>query len=562
MQRGVGSKEAVIPLTPASTAAMGVGIERRLLQIPVTMTEQPQPSPSGIGPPARYPDAEWWTRPPAAAAPQRPAVLLHGDWTGQYDQGDRLLCWAFTAVAALELAYLRIHQLRVRLSAHFAAHITRAFVPMADTAFTDGREEYPARELQHALNDYGGWSAACIQAIRTAPICEEQYCPYRSLGQLRQLPQAACLLTTDRRVVTERQIDEFEFSEGNIPLQARHMASYAPTDCCVIPWERDADDFPVNPAQVIAALETALSDGYEVAVDLVMQTDPSLGRWPYLPQEQPWAHSMLLYGYDRASETFTFHNWWPGQNTVRASYELVSRCIYCASLIRGVSSAPVTGDRFCKRQFWLGKWEMDHDGHRGELWIRRTAATWGGLNVTKIGYYYADGRTVEVTGQVKLYGQEMTVWLAPPRDGGAVAEFHLYVFSWDPVKIAGKTSWHNIPFGCLLRRQAIPAAAAHANTFSANSWLGRWSMNHDGHQGVLDIQAVDAQRNTVSGTYQGRPFSGSLHATHRHWITTSLPMQGAGVQPFELYYHTWENNYFSGCTQWDNRPFGVQGTRA
>ena len=490
-----------------------------------------------------------------------PATYSLAAWqTPIRNQGSRGTCWAFAGIAALEAAYRRKYGTVLDLSEHYLFHMSKCV-----ELYTD----YMTNAVPHENNSsyWGGQgNSGIIEVMSRIAVPEERFAPYLEQHQLdairTSLPGAGALDWN----ATQEQLDTFEYDQRNIPLEARHQAKYK-----VKSWGVIGNLTTDKMEQVIAANSEIVLDvdaykwRYNAAID-ALEYDPNGGGGG--------GHTVLVVGYDRNQQVFLIKNSWNDGRLLRLTYDYVRRESarwYTGHYITDVENINMAPQMKAK---WIGRWNMDHDGWRGQLVIRRFTNFHTGENMqTKIGNYYRDGKRYEANGYFVDGGQGVVFFVAD-REGKITPgtlysgqRHELYNYSWFPVMGAGKTHWNNIPFGSLVNRGAIPHRPS--NSFSRSEWIGSWAMNHDGWQGTLTISAITPflwGMLLVSGTYRthdGRllTISGSVNAAQNHVMSINIPFSADNNQSFELHYHTWENGIFSGTTTWGGRKFGVFGNK-
>lgn len=462
---------------------------------------------------------------PALLAPG--AVSLTQYQTGFRDQMSRGSCYAFAACAAIEAAYKRKYGLELDLSEQFAFHVNKAGELYAD---------YVTSTVPHENNSsFWGFqgSSDIVDKLARAAIPDEAAAPYVDQPALDRLRQSIPAGNLDWDS-SQEELDVFEFHESHIPTAARHQAHYRVTGYAAL---------PANPTP--AQVEAVIGAGHEVVADVP-------------------GHCILIVGYDSARQVYTVKNSWNEQQFIELDYNSTSWPLLAGRYVTDVAPPDASAQWDA---FWIGRWHMDHDGWKGELVIRRTTdyrSTQGAP--TKLGSYYRDGRRYDVNGVTIQNGQGLRFWIADTTDRvqpGAQQgqEFRAYVFSWDPVNAAGRTTWNSIPFGVSLSRSPLPGA--NTNGFVARDWVGTWSINWDGWRGTLAVssaQPLSATLTRSDGQVIG--VGGSVDAGHPHVLHLTIPFSPDNAQPFQLYAHTWEKSRFSGLTQWGGMDFGVQGVRS
>lgn len=479
------------------------------------------------------------------------------EFQGRYvNQGSRGSCWSFAAIAALEARYRRQFGIDVDLSEQYFFHLGRA---------TGLREDY-ASTIQGCENASsfwgGGGNSGSVAGLQGLWAAEERFAPYRDQGALDAIRLAVGAgdldaPDTDNTPVTQEQLDLLEWDERNVPREARVNGRYRVKSFQGIGYDIDT-------------LEQWIASGHEVTldVDVKWQWDADFDGYTRDSAAGGGWHVVLLIGFDQDKEAFLIKNSWGEGRPVWLSYDFVRNHAGGAAVITDVH--PV-GDAD-RRQGWLGRWQMDHDGWRGQLVIRRFADE---SAPTKLGNYYRpDGTSLDVNGFMAQGGLRMSFTIAASpghqRPGDMTGQrFDVYDFSWEPARAAGVTTWSGIPFGVQLSRdQLVPFVRRE---FAAADWIGEWQMDHDGWRGTLSI--TDLQRvalpfvdlTLLKASYtgaDGRPHdvSGSLVDGRPHEAVVSIDFDG-NRQPFRLLHHTWEQGVFSGTTEWGGMTFGVIGNK-
>jgi hypothetical protein len=204
---------------------------------------------------------------------------------------------------------------------------------------------------------------------------------------------------------------------------------------------------------------------------------------------------------------------------------------------------------------------MNHDGHRGELVIRRTTSFSKPApgTPTKLGNYYVDGRRYDVNGELFQDGQGMRFWIADTtarvEPGAKVGQpFTVYAFSFEPAIAAGSTTYGGVEYGVRLTRRELPNDST-GSVFAPRDWIGAWDMNHDGHHGrltVADVAPFAAEYTTGDG--RRLPVQGAVSG---HALEAAIAFEPAHPQAFRLFVHTREKRVISGVTTQGGATFGV-----
>jgi hypothetical protein len=439
-------------------------------------------------------------------------------------QLDRGTCYAFATVAAMEARYRRDHGQEIGLSEEYALHINKVG-ELLDDYMTSSRRY----ENNSTFWGFQGGSGLTTKFERTA-LCERSIAPYFTQQQLvtlrDRIPAAGSL---DERTATQENLDAFDLDDRLISPAARQSARYRITRTRELPG-------PIT----TAALEEVLSRGQEVVVDIP-------------------GHCVLFYGYDRPARQWLVKD---SAGGVFTRYPYTEQ-ILGGYVVMGVS-APTGPIDLAGR--WLGRWNMDHDGWRGVLLIRRTTnyRRPSPGQPTKLGdYVRQDGRRFAVNGATRDDGRQLHFWIAnregKVEPGASVGqEFRVWMHGRQPNTGAGTTTWNSIPFGVTVSRDAIRDGASSG---SPGTWNGAWDLVHDGWRGVLDIHTT----RPFSGSYLEqngvrRTVTGTVDANHGHRLSMTIDF-GGHRQPFTLLLHTREQGRCSGTTVWQNATFGVSGQR-
>jgi hypothetical protein len=456
-------------------------------------------------------------------------VVSLAEWqTPIRNQGGRGSCYAFAAVAAMEAAYKRTHGMEFDLSEHFAFHLNKA------GELFPGFETMPAvlHENNSSVWGFQGSSDIADKLVRSA-IPVESDAPYLSAEQMEALRVAYGVTAEADSALAQEPMDGLEFAEDHVPLAARQAARYRIGATAA---------FPGNP--MVEQVQAVISAGHEVIADVP-------------------GHCVLIVGFDAVRREWLIKNSWGEAGLIRSSFDSMTWPILGGRYITSIVApdAPVSAEA-C----WVGRWQMDHDGWRGELVVRRTTdyRRPAGQS-TKLGNYYRDGQRYDVNGLCEEGGRQLHFWVADTMDRVPAGEqrgqeFRAWLFTWEPRRAAGVTTWWGEPFGVSLSRTALPGTPTRG--FDASRWTGRWAMDHDGWQGMLNITSTEPFAATY--TPEGGaplPVSGGLVAGRPFELHLTLPLAPDNVQPFRLLGHTRESDVFSGTTARAGQTYGVQGSR-
>jgi TAT (twin-arginine translocation) pathway signal sequence len=455
------------------------------------------------------------------------AVSLEQYQTGYRNQRGRSTCYAFGTCAAIEAAYKRKYGLDLHLSEQYAFHVNKVF-ELFPSYLTD-------RSILHENNSsYWGYqgNAGLVSKLAVCAIPEASAAPYLPGARMKALKAAtpACG-DLDVKSSTQEQLDAFEFLETHIPMAARYAARYRVAGFA---------ELPRNPSE--SQIESVLAGGREVITAVF-----------------GGSHIVLLIGYDRPKRLWLVKNSGGEGKPVLWPYEKAK--IVQAAYVTGVTppDAPPQKDAW-----WIGRWHMNHDGHLGELVIRRTIDFRQPNGPTKLGNYYARGKRFDVNGSTIDGGQGLRFWIADTQDRVKPGErrgqeFTVYAFSSDPYNAAGLMTGGSVPFGVKLSRNEI--AVKPSRHFSADAWRGDWNVSCDGVRGTLSLASVAP----VKGSYRtdrGETLAvrGSLNAARPHLLDLQIAGSG-GDRLLHLAFHGQEDDVFSGITAWKGRNLGVSGAR-
>lgn len=472
--------------------------------------------------------------------------------TGIRNQKDRNTCSAFAMVAAIEARYLRDYGLDLKLSEQFFWHCYKS------TGLS-----FPKRyKYENQSSYWGGGNSQGIRSTVNFAIPLEQDCPYLDQNEMQnvrdQIPAAGQLEWKDdpaENSVTQENVDAFEYSSLYISDDARQNARYGVKSYVIV---------DTNSTQNTTTLEWIIARGYEVIVDvnLKWRTDPDTGIREYDPNSNGGWHVFLVVGYDRADQVFYVKNSWGEAGLIRVSYEFAENCFSHGSIVTSVTppEQPNTKARA------IGRWQMNHDGWKGELIIRRF--TNENNEFTRLGHYRgSDGSPKAINGNFIHEGRGVQFNLTNGKDSDPKSpsgqKFTMDIFSWDINHAAGDTTWDNIPFGAYMSRDVFQSAYGRA--FQPMKWKGTWSMNHDGWRGTLvitQVMQIPSIGWIVQGEYQpanGTPKSilGFLDRNHSHILRFNINFSNENRQLFVFHFHTWSSDLASGYTFWSGHRFGA-----
>ena len=492
----------------------------------------------------------------------KPTQVLWDEYqTPIRNQRNRNTCSIFAMTAALEARYMRDYNLSLDLSEQYFWHVYKS----------TGVSHPKTYQYENQSSYWGGGNAHGVVSASTYAVPLEIYAPYKDGGQMNQIrqsiPAAGDLQWRSdpaQNTVTQDQVDAFEYSTKYIPTVARQHARYGIQDYILL---NGAD------TQDPSKLECYLAEGNEVIVNvnLKWRRNTTTGIDEYDPNSAGGWHVFVLVGYDHNQEFFYVKNSWGESGFRKVHYDLMRFASNGGSVISEVT--PPTQPRANGR--FIGVWNMDHDGWKGKLTIRRAPKL--GDPATRLGHYKKpDGTKYAVNGLAIDQGRgiQFTVHTSEYNDLGQMSGQMYYadIYSWDVNYASGYTDYYGTPFGLFLTRH--DHIAPYGNNFHRGKWIGSWDMNHDGWRGTLHITNVYPTyqfsfpswtiRWNILGSYEDlagsiKNVSGSLTPGREHELKMNVQFSASNHQPFTLYYHTWDEDFFSGFTHWGGHRFGAHG---
>lgn len=454
-------------------------------------------------------------------------------------QERRGTCYAFAGAAALEAFLKGRDSVELDLSEHYLFHMHKVTDLPLDAP-------PPAIETGNSLVGFQGNAGILDDMVRFAlPLeADAPYILRDDLLSLRSsIPEAGPPAGAEGGDFTSQEaLDAFEYSNRSIPLASRWSARYR-----VLDFNTVADlSHP--------ALEQILRSGHEIVVDVP-------------------GHCMLLIGYDRQKRAWLFKNSWGGDQWRVAAYDDPIARIEGAAYIVNAAGPDAPPQMHA---WWVGRWNMDHDGWRGTLMIRRYTNRRDQPGTddyqldgkpTKLGTYYGAGGPHDVHGYFKNGGRTMVFFIAPDgirRPPGSLVgdPFEAHVLSFDPGNAGGVMTWSGTRYGLYLSRETLPKT--ETAPFTISSWLGSWALNLDGWRGQLKIHSVSTS-GTVKASYTAQggeetAVSAELDSSTSHLMRVQLRFTDPG-QRLSLYHHTQESGVLSGILADPGGRYGLQGLK-
>jgi hypothetical protein len=478
-------------------------------------------------------------------------VLWNAFQTPIKNQKDRDTCSCFAMVAAIEARYKRDLALDLDLSEQFYWHM-----------YKSSSLDYPRKYYYENQSSYwgGGNSGGVTSAINFA-IPLETDCGYLDGGGMNALrisiPAAGDLNWQGDPAannVTQLEVDSFEYSQKYIADGARQNAKYGIQGYHLL---------SSNEWQTPSNLENYIASGHEIIIDLDLYTKTDAnGIWQYDQTAGGGSHCVLLVGYDRDAKVFYIKNSWGASDFDRISYDCATRCFKGGSIVTGVRHP----ESPCLKGKAVGYWHADLDGRPSTLIIRRY--TNENNSQTRLGHFYdADWTPHAVNGTFVDGDRGISVVTQdgndPDPNSTQGQNYAIDFFSSDITQGAGFTTWEGKDYGVYVATNQF--SVIPANSFDPSKWKGVWHMDHDGWQGVLNIEQitnVPPFLTVVTGTYQQDggpviPFTGSLKNGSPHILQFNINFAQDNIQPFTLHYFTWSNNRAAGYNIWSGGRYGA-----
>jgi hypothetical protein len=245
---------------------------------------------------------------------------------------------------------------------------------------------------------------------------------------------------------------------------------------------------------------------------------------------------------------------------------------------------------------FVGTYSMNHDGWRGvlKLWPNPNTLHVIGSDFWALLGQYTDqnNKTHAVRGKVKESVANPAGWVDHKiefyidfNDTDTQADdqlFEGYLFTRTKNAVAGITYWNNIPFGFFINQKGNLQGGPQliSGPVTTNSFIGTYSMNHDGWEGVLKlwrnpstIHVIGSDFWALLGQYTDQ--NNKTHAVRGKvkesvanpagWVDHKIefyidfndtPTNQNDDQKFEGYLFTQTKDGMAGITWWNNTPFG------
>jgi len=479
-------------------------------------------------------------------------------------------CVQFAVTAAIEARFRRVYSGMLDLSERFGQLVQKM-------AYLSEDPELHAYCRENQLGAWGGGGLVFQMELFTKyrlPL--ESHLPYADILDPGIDWQADhCAPGTDQRAMDDYNLDSENLAQialKNARFRAQ-TARYCPTS-----YLRDPSWY-----------EGVLADGYEVAFAASLcGGDPILGNGVWDPGSgaECDGHAMLMVGYRHDDRVFIVKNSWNyNYDHGEDGFTLMSYDWVTDGYVSAAGYFPfVAADTPYpfKDHMLLGRWNLDHDGWKGILDIYRFPGIFDpgalrGETDHRIGTYWGpDGVARRVNGTIDDYIIEFWIdWDTPNLNYGDLQGMHFtgYLFTRAPVSLAGTMldNRDGHTYGFYGVKESYLGSISVPGAPSVESFLGRWSMNHDGWRGTLEFTAVNPQtpipnQAEITGTYTPEgglplPVTAQVNLLNPREISFEIPFDPSDPQPFHGYLYSHETGLISGTTEWSGIPFGFVANR-
>jgi hypothetical protein len=497
----------------------------------------------------------WMSPFPEAHADNSEFLSLASLTTPIKDQWGRGTCQTFAAMAEIESIYLRDYGITVDLSEQFAYHLTKTTL-LALPRAANGRENETSLWQ-------GDWTERVVDTVKRYSVPNEPAAPY--IDQWKQEENRDKLLGAEKgkllatpETANQELIDAFEYSDLNFPQNARDSAKYGVKDYTFL-GATDAR----NTSLIEAYLRT--NRPVAIAVWLNWKYNKDTGLHENDPAGKAGGHAMQIAGFanfgaDDTKNYFILKNSWGGQSFYFVNYDFIKNQAKGATIVESVTD-PNRPVPMATR--WLGRWNQDNDGWRGELRIRRLDS---GKSAMRLGSFVAsDGKEKTLTARASNADRTIEYFtsddsnVAPSTLTGQ--KFSLYQYSWEPRAASGFTTWEGTRFGVHASRGDLPPLPGRENAVTAEGWKGNWAINLDGWAGTVRITDV-TKKGGITGSYEAVgqaaiPLSGKVSTQSPYLVDLTY-----GAKRVQLMRFTHEPGRAAGLTLASDKKAPVYGVHA
>lgn len=419
-------------------------------------------------------------------------------------QGNRDTCTVFATTAALEAAYKRIYGLELDLSEQF-------FNKFQKTQWLDTNALLPLPEIQPENNAGGNieWQIGVLGRYGLPP---ESTLPYIGDGRWERLWEWTSpiggLVMVNQRLLDDVMLSAVPVTYSTptpltttvLPQAALENARYRPTSARMANSSERTN---------LAWFKAQLNAGREIAflVDLSgPDPNPYNDIWDPGPNYQG-QHAMLIVGYDDRTQSFLVKNSWGNTKFDLFSYSWVTEGrVREAATILDVADPYTPFGTFENKHLFLGRWNLDFDGWKGDLDIYRLPGD-GSENAQdlRIGTYFGpDGIARRVNGLISGNRLDFYIdWNNPnmpstARDG---RHFVTFIYGAEHTSMAGlMVDYDGNQWSVTAQKGRWVTGIPRVPTaLSYTAYVGHWQLDMDGVTGDL---AINTEPNgVITGTW-------------------------------------------------------------